>query len=56
MLKTAYYRTCDRCGSNLDPGERCDCDRKEEEYPARVIYQTPRDWIKDQRKRPSRTV
>lgn len=21
----AYYRTCDHCGSNLDPGESCDC-------------------------------
>lgn len=21
----AYYRTCPYCGSNLDPGERCDC-------------------------------
>ena len=20
-----YYRTCPRCGCNLDPGERCDC-------------------------------
>ncbi len=21
----SYYRTCPRCGCNLDPGERCDC-------------------------------
>lgn len=21
----AYYRVCPLCGSNLDPGERCDC-------------------------------
>lgn len=21
----AYYNLCERCGSNLDPGERCDC-------------------------------
>ena len=20
-----YYRTCKHCGSNLDPGEKCDC-------------------------------
>lgn len=20
-----YYRTCPRCGSNNDPGEKCDC-------------------------------
>jgi len=25
------YKTCPECGSNLDPGERCDC-RKEPEY------------------------
>lgn len=24
MTRT-YYRTCEYCGSNLDPGERCDC-------------------------------
>lgn len=21
----AYYNTCPNCGSNLDPGEKCDC-------------------------------
>lgn len=26
----AYYNVCPDCGSNLDPGERCDC-RKETE-------------------------
>ena len=20
-----YYHTCPHCGSNLDPGEKCDC-------------------------------
>lgn len=24
------YRTCPRCGANLDPGERCDCQDKNE--------------------------
>jgi predicted nucleic acid-binding Zn-ribbon protein len=24
----AMYYTCPRCGSNLDPGERCDCERE----------------------------
>ncbi len=22
-----YYNKCEVCGANLDPGERCDCDR-----------------------------
>lgn len=24
----AYYQTCPNCGSNLDPGERCDCQKE----------------------------
>ena len=27
----AFFRTCPRCGANLDPGERCDCGRTEKE-------------------------
>lgn len=27
MSKETYYKTCEKCGANLDPGERCDCDR-----------------------------
>lgn len=56
MYKQVYFSTCDRCGSNLDPGERCDCGKNEEKAPVRVIYRTPMDWIKEQRKRPSRAV
>lgn len=26
----AYYNTCPKCGSNLDPGEKCDCERERE--------------------------
>lgn len=26
-----YYYTCPYCGANLDPGERCDCQDKQEE-------------------------
>lgn len=25
----AFYRTCPFCGAALDPGERCDCQKKE---------------------------
>ena len=24
-----YYRTCKKCGARLDPGEVCDCTKKE---------------------------
>ena len=24
----SYYRTCPLCGSNLDPGEHCDCEQE----------------------------
>lgn len=24
-----FYRTCPLCGAHLDPGESCDCKRKE---------------------------
>lgn len=23
----AYYTVCPACGANLDPGEKCDCER-----------------------------
>lgn len=32
----AYYRTCPKCGCNLDPGEVCDCEH-EKEVRAREI-------------------
>lgn len=32
----AYYNVCSNCGCNLDPGEKCDCEREkikqEEKY------------------------
>ena len=24
----AYYHTCQKCGCNLDPGEKCDCEQE----------------------------
>ena len=27
----AYFHVCPRCGSNLDPGEICDCEVNQEE-------------------------
>ncbi len=26
----AYYNVCPLCGSNLDPGEKCDCQKAQE--------------------------
>lgn len=26
-----YYNTCPNCGSSLDPGESCDCQKEREE-------------------------
>lgn len=34
--KNGYYHTCPLCGSNLDPGERCNC-RDQEERTRRKI-------------------
>lgn len=25
------YCTCERCGANLDPGEKCDCEKENQE-------------------------
>lgn len=25
----AFYKTCPKCGSNLDPNEQCDCEQEE---------------------------
>ena len=27
----AYYKICENCGSNLDPGEKCQCQARHEE-------------------------
>lgn len=24
----AYFHSCPRCGANLDPGEKCDCEKE----------------------------
>lgn len=40
MCKT-YYWTCPHCGSNLDPGERCDCrDEKKKEVKTETSNDT----------------
>ena len=32
----AYFKTCEYCGDNLDPGERCDCNKKEPQTPTKM--------------------
>lgn len=31
MSRGTYFRRCPICGCALDPGERCDCQEKDEE-------------------------
>jgi len=41
----AYYNVCPDCGSNLDPGERCDCKTevvKKQEFYGRYLKTEPR--------------
>lgn len=36
----AYYNKCPECGANLDPGEKCTCNRDKapEMVPDRTVY------------------
>ena len=36
IMRRTYYRTCEFCGSSLDPEEKCDCE-KERNYSMRTI-------------------
>ena len=38
----AYYTTCPNCGSNLDPGERCDCQLEKQPEPEPKKKKLPR--------------
>ena len=29
-VRNMQYYTCERCGANLDPGEKCDCENEKE--------------------------
>ena len=35
-MRSIYYRVCEYCGSNLDPGERCDCQSAQK--PVRSVF------------------
>lgn len=32
-----YYTTCPRCGANLDPDEKCDCEQEDNEDETTAI-------------------
>lgn len=36
----AYYRACPKCGCNLDPGERCDCEDRADERDSYLDHHT----------------
>lgn len=35
-MRDRYFKTCDKCGANLDPGERCDCEEATGEERAQM--------------------
>lgn len=51
-MRGTYFNICPYCGANLDPGERCECQKKEQE--TKIIYYPAR--IEGQRKRPVQAV
>jgi predicted amidophosphoribosyltransferase len=43
--KMAYFNVCPDCGSNLDPGEKCDCKKeavKQQEFYSRYLRTEPK--------------
>lgn len=47
----AYYDTCPNCGSNLDPGENCECTQYQQREPP-VKTERPTRGHAKQKKRP----
>lgn len=45
-----YYHTCPDCGSNLDPGERCDCREQIGRLPERAPCSRLHDAKQDNKK------
>ena len=40
----SYFRTCEHCGGNLDPGEKCDCrERKNQVQPTMTKIKYPKE-------------
>lgn len=47
----SYFRTCPCCGSNLDPGEKCDCRKEEIREPKRILTWKELGRLLDQKER-----
>ena len=43
-----YYRECPLCGANIDPGERCDCERERAEREKEFLEHTRQDPLTGQ--------
>lgn len=50
----SYFRTCEYCGDNLDPGERCKC--REEKEPVKAVPQKIEVCPKESGRRVSRAL
>ena len=58
MNRSTYYRICERCGSNLDPGERCECDTvsRTERAPEKTVFDLYEEWSQRNSKVPYAAV
>ena len=45
MRTKTYYRVCPYCGSNLDPGEHCDCGENRKGSERNVIIRPGNDRL-----------
>ena len=41
IILNQYYWTCPHCGSNLDPGDSCDCQKNAENSENLIGIKTP---------------
>lgn len=52
-MRRRYFDICDKCGANLDPGERCECKEPDRDRRKLIIWIPPEN---ERRKRPVRAV
>ena len=49
----SYFHTCEYCGGNLDPGEKCDCRERKFQIPQNAKKM---EYPKERRKHAGRAV